>query len=356
MALNTPSGQLSTCQIGVSQPKAAKNLVKVESRIKSQAAGATKQSEADIKGKIVEYLWFMKKQGYSESTIKTYVIILNALKNRGADLNDPESVKIVIAEQQTWSKGRKWNVVKAYTLFLKMQGLTWIKPRYKPIQKIPFIPTERELDELISGSSKQLATFLQVLKETGVRRGEAFDITWNDIDIVQRTVRITPEKGSNARVFKLSNKLLVMLNNLPRNGKRLWSYKSGYHVEKSFRRQRKRIAHKIGNPRLNLIHCHTFRHWKATIEYAKTKDILYVQQLMGHRSLKSTLRYTQLVNLPQNEEYICKTAKSVEEARELIESGFEYVTDLDSCKLFRKRKTSYLGMESIHGGPLSSLD
>ena len=196
MALNRPSSLLSNCQIGVSQPKAAKNLVKVESRIKSQAAGATTQSEANINGKIVEYMWFMKKQGYAESTIKTYVIILNALKNRGADLNDPESVKLVIAEQQTWSKGRKWNVVKAYTLFLKMQGLTWIKPRYKPIQKIPFIPTEKELDELISGCSKQLATFLQVLKETGVRRGEAFDITWNDIDIVQRTVRITPETVS----------------------------------------------------------------------------------------------------------------------------------------------------------------
>ena len=51
-----------------------------------------------------------------------------------------------------------------------------------------------------------------------------------------------------------------------------------------------------------------------------------------------------------------KTAKTVEEARELIESGFEYVTDLDSCKLFRKRKTSYLGTESFRRGPWSSLE
>ncbi|MCJ7722065.1 hypothetical protein MUO98_06640 [Candidatus Bathyarchaeota archaeon] len=121
-------------------------MVKVETRTKTQAAGATTQSEADINGKIVEYMWFMKKQGYSESTIKTYVIILKTLKNRGANITDPESVKEVIAEQQTWGKGRKWNVVKAYTLYLKMQGLTWIKPRYKPIEKIPFIPTEKEID------------------------------------------------------------------------------------------------------------------------------------------------------------------------------------------------------------------
>jgi integrase len=358
LPLNRSSSYLSNCQIGVSQPKAAKNLVKVESQTKNRAVGATKQSDADIKGKIIDYLWFMKKQGYAESTINTYVIILKTLRNRGADLKDPENVKEVIAEQQTWSKGRKWNVVKAYTLFLKMQGLTWTKPRYKPIEKIPFIPTEKELDQLISGCSKQLATFLQVLKETGARRGEAFNITWKEIDTIQKAIRITPEKGSKPRIFKISNKLLSMLNNLPRNNDRVWIYKTPSHIGKSLRRQKKRLAHKLGNPRLLQIHCHTFRHWKATITYAKTKDILYVQNMLGHRNLKNTLRYTQLVSLPQNEEYICKTAKSIDEAKKLIEAGFEYITDLDHCKLFRKRKTSYLGtgMGSIQKGPWSSLD
>jgi len=59
--------------------------------------------------------------------------------------------------------------------------------------------------------------------------------------------------------------------------------------------------------------------------------------------MKTTLRYTQLLALPQNEEYICKTAKTVEEAKELIETGFQYVTDIGDAKLFRKLKTSYLG-------------
>ena len=38
------------------------------------------------------------------------------------------------------------------------------------------------------------------------------------------------------------------------------------------------------------------------------KDILYVQNLLGHKSLKSTLHYTQFFALPQNEKYIFKTA------------------------------------------------
>ena len=63
----------------------------------------------------------------------------------------------------------------------------------------------------------------------------------------------------------------------------------------------------------------------------------------GHRCMKTTLRYTQLIVLPQNEEYICKVAKTIEEAKKLIEAGFQYVTDLKDQKLFRKMKTSYLG-------------
>ena len=195
-----------------------------------------------------------------------------------------------------------------------------------------------------------------MLKESGARLGEAFNVTWDDIDVVQKKIRITPEKGSDSRLFEVSNKLLVMLHHLPRISKRVWTYKTSSHVGRNFRKQRKKIAYNLGNPRLLLIHCHTLRHWKATIEYVKTKDILYVQHLLGHKSLKTTLRYTQLVNLPQNEEYICKASKTMEEAMELIESGFEFVTDLDKCKLFRKRKTSYLGTESFRRGPWSSLD
>jgi hypothetical protein len=85
------------------------------------------------------------------------------------------------------------------------------------------------------------------------------------------------------------------------------------------------------------------KQWKATTEYAKTKGVLYVQKLLGHRSLKPTLRYIQHIVLSQNEEYICKAAKTVEEATDLIEAGLQYFTDIGDTKLFRKLKTSYLG-------------
>jgi len=73
------------------------------------------------------------------------------------------------------------------------------------------------------------------------------------------------------------------------------------------------------------------------MEYHKTKDILHVMKLLGHKNIKNTLVYTQLIEF-KDYEYVSKVAKNVEEAKPLVEAGFEYVCDFDDAKLFRKRK------------------
>lgn len=40
------------------------------------------------------------------------------------------------------------------------------------------------------------------------------------------------------------------------------------------------------------------------------------------------------------DEFICKIAKSLKEASDVVEAGFDYVTEMDGCKIFKKRKTS----------------
>ena len=103
------------------------------------------------------------------------------------------------------------------------------------------------------------------------------------------------------------------------------------------RSQRKRASSKLQNPRLRQIHFHTLRHWKATMEYAKTKDILHVMKVLGHRNIQNTLVYTQLLNFESND-YHSATAKTIEEAKQLVEAGFEYVCNIENVQLFRKRK------------------
>jgi len=305
------------------------------SREEKRAAGATWLSN-EIKGKLVEYAWWMKKEGYAESTIITRAKVLQVLAKRGADIFDPESVKNVIS-QQRWSEGRKANAVKAYTNFLKMIGGKWQPPICREVEKLPFIPTEKELDDLIATCTRKISVLLQLLKETGMRAGEAWQLKWTDLDIESQTIRVTPEKGSNPRIFKISNKLLAMMSRLPRKNDRIFGSWQLKNIRRTFQRQRNKLAEKLCNPRIKQITFHTFRHWKATMEYAKTKDILHVMQVLGHKNIKNTLKYTQLVCF-KDDEFICKVAKTVREAKDLIEAGFEYVCEVEGAKLFRKRK------------------
>ena len=218
-----------------------------------------------------------------------------------------------------------------------MVGGIWKPPQYRRIRRLPFIPTETEIDQLIAGCSHRNATFLQLLKETGMRPGEAWSLRWIDIDYENNSVRVTPEKGSNPRILKLSNKLIAMLKVLKMD--KDYVFKNGLlkHFGGGFRQQRKRIAAKLKNSRIDRITFKTFRHFKGTMEYHKTKDILHVMKVLGHKNIKSTLVYTHLIDF-KTDEYT-KIARTAEEACKLVEAVFEYVCSTpEEYMLFRKRK------------------
>jgi hypothetical protein len=71
-------------------------------------------SQQDVKGKIVDFSFWMLKEGYSKSTIKTRTKILQRLIRLQADLFNPESVKETIAKHP-WSSARKCIAIDAYT-------------------------------------------------------------------------------------------------------------------------------------------------------------------------------------------------------------------------------------------------
>ena len=71
------------------------------------------------------------------------------------------------------------------------------------------------------------------------------------------------------------------------------------------------------------------------MEYAKTKDILHVMQMLGHKNIQNTLLYTQLISF-QSDEFYSATAKTVQDAQKLIEAGFEYVCEFNDVKIFKK--------------------
>jgi integrase len=299
-----------------------------------------RRNEVDLKGAIVDFLWQLKKENRSEDTITGYGYSLHVLVKIGVNLFDPESFLEKMPSQTQWSEIRKYNLTKAYRCFLNMHKIKATLPKYKVTRPLPYIPPEEFLDQLIACCNQQMATFLQTLKETAARPGEAWKLEWDDIDIEGKKLHIShPEKGCNPRIRPISPKLLRMLLALPRTQKRIFTYKSRGVAGKTFRAMRKRAIQKLGNPELRKIDFYTCRYWKATMEYRRTHDFGCVMVLLGHKSLRYVLLYAQLSEAYDTDKgYICKEATNRHEAKQLIEAGFEYVMEKEGVSLFRKLK------------------
>jgi integrase len=284
----------------------------------------------------------LTKKGYplADSTIEHRLKAIRALMRR-VNLWDKDAVETFI-DQANWTNGRKEHVSLAYLNWCESKGFEYKPKKYRRQVRLPYIPTEKEIDQLIGGfSNSKYGPYLQLLKETAFRPVEASRLKPSDFDLDRRIVTLnTPAKNSNPRQVKLSPKLVRMLTPLivrTNSDEKIWNPNPAA-VYNNFMRLRNNIADRLGNPRLRKISLKTFRHWKASMLYHETKDILYVQNFLGHKSIQNTLVYTHLVEDEPENNFIIKVASTLEEYTSLLEHGFEYISDYDDKKILRKRK------------------
>lgn len=309
----------------------AKNLMSAtESKT---VAGDRKLDSATAKGLLLQYTLYLQKEGYGIDS--RYKSCIRMLINSGADLYDPENVKEVIAKK-SWKDGTKMQTVYAYDALTKMLRLTWTMPKYRQEEAFPFIPDEKELDALILGSnSKRMVAYLQTLKETMADPTEALRLRW--IDVNDNVITINkPVKGHYPRQIQVSNKLIALLNSLPKTSE--YVFPTTYvNLAQTYRIMRKKVALKLNNPRILKITLVTFRHWAATMLYHQTRNILLVKKLLGHKKIENTMKYTELIQF-KDDDYEVTSATTIEEAKIVLSAGFEYVTEKDGVMLFRKPK------------------
>ena len=319
----------------------AKNMASTQ-KLKTCAELERTPTENELKAapQIEKLITSLVNDGRKPCTIANYRKSLKLLLKNGANLYDPESTKAALAKS-TVKSSTKQLITYVLNAWFEFNGIAWRAPKYYSENEIPFIPTEAELDQLIAGLGKKTGIFCQILKDTGARAGEVAQLRWIDIDFEQRKVRIKAEKNSNSRILPLTAKTIDMLSQLPRNKDRLFS--NAEAARSNFFIQRRALAKKIANPKLLLIHFHTFRHWKATTEQHLHKDAWYVKMLLGHKKISSTEKYIHLEQMlymenNSNDQYTIKIANTMEEAVKLMEVGFEYHYTKDGKDAFRKRK------------------
>ena len=327
---NEPIGRASTGQL-----RLVKSLAEVETREEKPTREGTTSNTEIIKGLITQYMAYLEKEGYYEKS--AYLKLMRRLARIGADLSDPENVKTIIAKQP-WKNSVKMLAVYAYDIMVKqILKVQWTMPKYTVEETLPFVPEEKELDQLISAcKSRRMATFLQTLKETYADPGEALKLEWKDVS--ENVITINgPVKGHSPRQLKVSSKLIAMLNALPKTSKRIFPSKYD-DMLKGFLYVRKRAAQNLQNPRLLEISFRTFRHWGGTmIAHYTHGNVLTVQKLLGHKRIQNTMKYIHMITF-KDDEFEVATATTVEEAKSVLATGFDYVTEKDGIMLFRRPK------------------
>jgi integrase len=129
---------------------------------------------------------------------------------------------------------------------------------------------------------------------------------------------------------------------LPKNSKKVFGDSKMDSMKSTFLNFRKKSADKHQNPKLLYITFHTLRHWKAVKLLHETKDLTYVRDFLGHKSIKNTEIYATvergIFGENNNEGFIVKVAEKTEDVKALLEVGFEWIGTKDNLIFLRKRK------------------
>jgi len=98
---------------------------------------------------------------------------------------------------------------------------------------------------IIACAGEKLQPFLQTLKETFARTGEAAALKWQNIDLEKRIITINDaEKNSNPRQVEISEKLVKMLQRIPKSSDLVFGENAKKRMRKLFHWIRTRLAYR----------------------------------------------------------------------------------------------------------------
>jgi site-specific recombinase XerD len=208
-------------------------------------------------------------------------------------------------------------VMQGFFAFLCNQGYISQSPIRLPRhyilvpQDLPRPMAEEEVSAFfrVIDALRDRAMFLLMLR-CGLRVGEVSRLPWSAIDLTQGTVRIENSKGHVDRVVYLSSDVAKAL----RQWHRLQAAEARYMFPSRLTRQggtplsarqiRNRMTRYLTIAGITKAYSpHSLRHTFATQLLNAGASLEVVKELMGHRSLDVTLRYTHLFDRTKRSQY-----------------------------------------------------
>jgi integrase len=281
----------------------------------------------------------MKNNNKADSTINFTRKALMFL-SKHVNISKPEAVKQFIAQMDR-KNGYKHNLCVAYNHYCKFHQIQWTMPVYRNEEREIVPPRKDKILMLIAEASKTTSIKLQLSMETGLRPVELCRLIVKDFHIEERIITPLTAKRGNPRSLKISQQLATRIQehmtkkNLKPTDKIFCGNSDDYG--KHYRAMRNKLAEKINDPSIRAIRLYDLRHYFCTKKLYELQNPYTVMHLMGHKKLTTTQKYMHLLSLA-DEEWECQGAETKQQAIQLIEAGFQYVTTIEGIQLFKKRK------------------
>jgi len=191
--------------------------------------------------------------------------------------------------------------VNRYTAILKCffnRFVDWGKLKSNPCRGIRLYPeTARthwlekgQLDALLESCSDRLRPIVEIAVLTGLRRGDILRLTWDRIDFNQRVIQIVQSKTGTPLVLPMSEALEDVLRRIPPCSDSPYVFHE-VGTRRRFGWARTDFQKAIKAAGLEGTRMHDLRHTAATQLRRLGCDLPVIQQLLGHRTIRTTLRY-----------------------------------------------------------------
>lgn len=151
------------------------------------------------------------------------------------------------------------------------------------------ILSPEEFQKLYDNSSDIFKSFLTIAINTGLRPGEILNLRWKDIDLKQNYINVTDSKNGESRKIPINKALHKCLSNyLNKDNVCVMTHKDGSPVKSN----KGAFYSALKKSGIDHYRIYDLRHTFASNLVMAGVDIVTVKELMGHKDISMTMRYS----------------------------------------------------------------
>ena len=307
-----------------------KALNKKESQLRNLRESLQQQVPASAHTYTLAMIDYLMAQNYSSNTIKNYtnsfILFLRINGYQNPDLlTESQIVKhLAWMSERGLSASSLAMLVNAllyyYRTVLKRDAFEIRLPRPRKEHRLPTVLTKEECFRIFKYVDNPKHKLLLLIGYgAGLRRSEIVSLKWGDILFDEHQIHVKQGKGNKDRIVMLPYSIVEYLRSYrqmyPSDD---WVFEGQYRGEAlSARTVQQVMANAVAKAGLEKkATVHTLRHSFATHLLESGTDIRYIQQLLGHASIKTTMIYTHIT--PKAERKIVSPLDS------LVQSNIAY--------------------------------